>query len=66
MTLIDKALSTKRKAYRAWAKAADIGYGSRNHTKAHMDKVDTRIRLLRDRFEQANEVYKALCREEHA
>ena len=38
-------------AYRAWRKAADRGYGDRDNSYSHMQKVDARIRKLKERYE---------------
>jgi hypothetical protein len=39
-------------AYRNWRKAADKGYGEKDHSIAHLNKVDSRIRQLRARYEE--------------
>lgn len=38
-------------ALRAWRKAADRGYGERDHSRRHMEVVDARIRKLKAKYE---------------
>ncbi|MGE0294711.1 MAG: hypothetical protein AB7P97_20360 [Hyphomonadaceae bacterium] len=45
--------SATDKAYRAWRRAAEKGYGERDHSYAHMQKVDARIRRLKAKYEAA-------------
>ena len=39
------------RAYRAWRKAAERGYGNKDQTKEHMDKVDSNIRRLKAAYD---------------